>query len=84
MFKRKKAKKMFKKLGFVQTNQASYNAIRYKKHDDFENDDIIVVFDENAQDVSVFYEHDSTMILSIDMKLLKAINQQSKELEWIE
>lgn len=83
MFKRKKAKEMFKKLGFDSINPASCSTIRYERHDDFKNDDVVVIFEKNTKDVSIFYQYDSIVMVSVDMELFKAINQQIKELRWL-
>ena len=80
--KRKIAKEMFEELGFISILPDSYNTIRYERHDDFSNDDVVVVFEKDTKNVSIFYQHDSNIPVSIDMKLLKTINQQCKELGW--
>ena len=80
--KRKIAKEMFEELGFISILPDSYNTIRYERHDDFSNDDVVVVFEKDTKNVSIFYQYDSNIPVSIDMKLLKAINQQCKELGW--
>ncbi len=77
------AKEMFEELGFVSLLPDSYNTVRYERHDDFSNDDVVVVFEKDTKNVSVFYQYDSIVPVSVNMELLKAINQQCKELGWL-
>lgn len=72
----KSAKEMFEKLGYKKIAD-SINWVIYNFDEIFE-----IRFYKPQQDISIYY-YDETLN-SLDMEELQAINQQAKELGWLD
>ena len=70
---------MFKKLGYIIDIGADYGLIRYNKEDKYY---IRFIIEDKVVETNSI-EDNKIYVLSIDMKLLQAINQKVKELGWI-
>ena len=71
----KSAKEMFEELGF-EYKKSDFSITYYKEFRDY--DDECYILDINFR----LFEEEISSDFSIDMRLLKAINQQCKELGW--
>ena len=87
------AQKMFELMGFKKNKFDYFGLDRfiYKKPIVNEEDGTVVLFDKEAKITSVYcdeysedYEYGYDAPPAIDMELLKAINQQVKELGWLD
>lgn len=74
-----KADEMFNELDYKKDIDVEYGLIRYNKED--EKYIRFIIEDKVIEANSI--ENNDVWILSIDMKLLQAINEKVKELKWI-
>lgn len=75
-----KADEMFEKLGYRKDIDVSYGLIRYNKDDKYF---IRFVIEDKVVEVNSVVDNE-IHVLSMDMKLLQAINEKAKELGWNE
>ena len=79
-----KAKEMFEKLGYV-IDIDCLGILRYAKHDINYNIDYYIKFFNDLKEFSCNKVEDNELFpLDINLFLLKAINQQIKELGWLD
>lgn len=71
-----KVDEMFNQLGYKKDIEARYGLIRYNKEDEKY---IRFIIEDKAVEVNSI-ENNNVWILSIDMKLLQAINEKCREL----
>lgn len=74
------ADEMFKELGFEIDTDETYGLIRYNKDDESY---IRFKLEDKCIDANNVFENE-IFILSLDMNLLKAINQKCRELGWLD
>lgn len=70
------ADKMFEELGYKKDIEVDYGLIRYNKND---NSYIRFIIDDKCVETNTIVDNE-VYVLSVDMKLLKAINKKVKEL----
>lgn len=75
-----KADEMFEKLGYKKDIDVNYGLIRYNKDDKYF---IRFLLEDKAVEANSI-DNNEVRILSIEMKLLQAINEKVKELGWNE
>lgn len=73
-----KADEMFEELGYKKDIDVSYGLIRYNKDDKYF---IRFVIEDKVVEVNSVVDNE-IHVLSMDMKLLQAINEKIKELGW--
>lgn len=73
-----KADEMFEKLGYIEDIGSIFGLIRYNNDN---RNYIRFVIEEKTVDMNSIIDNEIST-LSIDMKLLDAINQKCKELRW--
>lgn len=74
-----KADKMFKELGYEIDIGDIYGLIRYNKDD---SSYIRFMLEDKCVEANTI-EDNEIFVLSVDMKLLKAINKKCEELRWL-
>ena len=75
-----KADEMFEKLGYKKDIDVNYGLIRYNKDDKYF---IRFLIEDKAVEANSIIDND-IYVLSINMKLLNAINEKCRELGWID
>lgn len=74
-----KADKMFEELGYTIDIGDIYGLIRYNKND---NSYIRFILEDKCVETNTIVDNE-IFVLSVDMKLLKAINKKCEELKWL-
>ena len=74
-----KADEMFEELGYIKDIESDFGLIRYNKNN---SNYIRFVIEEKTVDMNKIIDNE-IYPLSIDMKLLCAINEKVKELQWL-
>lgn len=74
-----KADGMFKRLGYEKDIEVDYGLIRYNKNDE---SFVRFIMDDKCVETNTIINN-TIYVLSVDMKLLQAINEKCKELGWI-
>lgn len=75
-----KADEMLGELGYKKDIHVDYGLIRYNKNDE---NFIRFIIEDKAVEVNSI-ENNDVCILSIDMRLLEAINEKCRELGWLD
>lgn len=75
-----KADEMFERLGYKKDIDVNYGLIRYNKDDKY----FIRFIAEDKTVEANSIDNNKVWILSIDIKLLQAINEKIKELGWLD
>lgn len=75
-----KADEMFDELGYKIDINVKYGLIRYNKQDEYF---IRFLIEDREIEVNSI-KNNRAWILSVDMKLLQAINEKCKELGWLD
>ena len=75
-----KADEMFERLGYKKDIDVNYGLIRYNKDDKY----FIRFIAEDKTVEANSIDNNKVWILSIDIKLLQAINEKIRELGWLD